>query len=209
MEKVLLIGGGAHCASVIDTMNQQAFYEPVGILDIPEKIGKSILGVPIVGTDSDMRKYFKQGIQLVFITLGNTVLRERLAKEAKQIGFEFPIIIDPSSIVSLHTNIGVGSFIGKGAILNNTVVIGEHAIINSGAIIDHDGQIGDYVHVAPGATLSGHVTIGNRTHVGTNATIIQNVEIGEDAMIGAGSVVLKDIASGRKAYGNPCKEVYS
>ena len=66
MEKVLLIGGGVHCASVIDTMNQQALYEPVGILDVPEKVGEFILDVPIVGVDSQMSEYFETGDSACF-----------------------------------------------------------------------------------------------------------------------------------------------
>lgn len=206
MKKVLLIGGGAHCASVIDTINQQATYEAVGILDIPEKQGGYSLNVPIIGTDSDMIKYFNLGIQYAFITIGSITVRQKLVSEAKRIGFEFPIIIDPSSIVSKHTQIGAGTFIGKGAILNNTVTVGEHAIINTGSIVEHDGRIGNFAHIAPGATLSGNVRVGNCSHIGTNATIIQNVVIGDNTLIGAGSVVLRDVASGKKAYGNPCKE---
>lgn len=210
MEKVLLIGGGVHCASVIDTMNQQALYEPVGILDVPEKVGESILGVPIVGVDSQMSEYFKQGIQLAFVTtgsVGNTKLREKLVTAAEQAGFRFPVIVDPTAVVSIHAKIGAGTFVGKGAILNNNVRVGEHSIVNTGVIVDHDGQVGDFVHLAPGTTMSGSVTIGDRTHIGTNSTLIQEVTVGSDTLIGAGSVVLKDIGSGKKAYGNPCREV--
>lgn len=210
MEKVLLIGGGAHCASVIDSMNQQALYEPVGILDVPEKVGEQILGVPIIGVDADAEKFFNRGIKLAFITLGsigNTKVREKLVLNAERIGFHFPIVVDPTAIVSDHAQIGEGTFIGKGAILNNHVTVGKHSIVNTGVIVDHDGSVGDFVHLAPGTTMSGQVTIGNRTHIGTNATLIQAVTIGDDTIIGAGSVVLKDIGSGKKAYGNPCKEV--
>ncbi|CZR10836.1 sugar O-acyltransferase, sialic acid O-acetyltransferase NeuD family [Trichococcus flocculiformis] len=210
MEKVLLIGGGGHCASIIDSMNQQALYEPVGILDIPEKVGEVILGVPVIGTDDEAKKYFQRGVKRAFISLGSigdTKLRQKLYQQMKDIGFTFPTVTDPTAIVSPYTQIGEGTFIGKGAVVNATVIIGTHAIINTGTIVEHDGVIGDFVHLAPGTTLSGTVTIGDHTHLGTNSTVIQSISIGENTIIGAGSVVIKSIGAGKKAYGNPCREV--
>lgn len=210
MEKLLLIGGGGHCKSVLDSTRQNTELEVMGIIDMPEKVGTSIVGVEVIGTDSDMEKWFNKGIKHAFITLGSigdTTLRQKLYEKAKKIGFQFPIIQDPSAIVSNETIIEEGTFIGKGAIINAEVQIGKNAIINSGVIIEHDDVIDDYCHLAPGATLSGNVKIGAHTHLGTNATVIQGIEIGENTVIGAGSVVIRDIRNSVTAYGNPCKEV--
>ena len=39
-EKIVLIGGGGHCHSVIDVIEQENKYEIIGIVDIKENIGK-------------------------------------------------------------------------------------------------------------------------------------------------------------------------
>ena len=44
MNKIILIGGGGHCKSVIDVIEQQAQYEIAGIVDKPEFINNKILG---------------------------------------------------------------------------------------------------------------------------------------------------------------------
>lgn len=210
MEKIILIGGGGHCASVIDSMKKQALYEPVGIFDVPEKVGQSTLGVSIVGTDEEIKKWKQKGINQAFITLGsvgNTKLREKLVRNAEKLGFSFPTVIDPSAIIGENVEISNGTYIGKGAIINTNSIIAEHAIINSGVIVEHDCQIGKFVHLAPGTTLSGGVSIGNYSHIGTNSTIIQGAKIGSRTLIGAGSVVLRPIGDGQTAYGNPCKGV--
>lgn len=212
MEKIILIGGGAHCSSIIDSIYQQALFEPVGILDTPDKVGHNVLGVKVIGVDEEMGDYFEKGIKYAFLSLGSigdTFLRRKLKEKAEKIGFQFPVIIDSTAIISKATKIGNGTFIGKGAIVNANASIGEHAIINSGTIVEHDCTIGNFVHLAPGTTMSGSVSIGSDSHIGTNATIIQEVIIGNSSLIGAGSVVLKDIGSFKKAYGNPCKEVES
>lgn len=210
MEKLILIGGGSHCASVIDSIRNQGEFEPVGILDLPQNIGQKILGIPIVGHDIELKEYRERGINYAFISMGSVgdvSLRKKLMHEAKKAGFKLATVIDPTAIIGGNVNISDGVFVGKGAIINVNTKVRSNSIINSGTIIEHDCKIGDFVHVAPGTTLSGGVTIGDDTHIGTNTTIIQGVSVGNQTIIGAGSVVVRNIASGVIAYGNPCREV--
>lgn len=210
MEDILLVGGGGHCQSVLDSLNNLKDYNVVGILDLRENVGSFINGVKIIGTDDECERFFNKGIRKAHISIGSiksTTLRERIYSELKLIGFEFPLIIDPSALVSSSVEIGEGTFIGKGAIVNCGSKIGCNCIINTGSIIEHECIISDFAHVAPGAVLSGRVTIGRSTLIGTNSTVIQGINIGENVVIGAGSVVIRNIKHSCIAYGNPCKEV--
>lgn len=210
MLDILLIGGGGHCESVIDTLKKSNKYNIVGILDTADKVGMKIDSVEVVGVDDDLQKFYDSGIKHVFITLGSvgdTSLRVRLFNKARSIGYDFPVVVDPSAIISDSSVIKDGSYIGKGAVVNSRANIGECCIINSGSIVEHGSMIHDFCHISPGATISGNVTIGAYTHIGTNATIIQNMVVGADTIIGAGSVVVFNIGSHKKAYGNPCREV--
>ncbi|MEN2768692.1 acetyltransferase [Ornithinibacillus xuwenensis] len=212
MNDILLIGGGGHCKSVIDTLENADEFNIIGILDQPEKIGSKVNGIEIIGIDEDLPSYFEQGVQYAFITIGsvgNVSFRKSLYEYAKTIGYRFPTIIDKSAIISSNTELHEGCFIGKGAILNTNVSIGINSIINTGTIIEHDCTIGEFCHIAPGSTLSGSVQVGHHTHIGTNSTIIQNINIGHNSLIGAGSVVINNIENHKKAYGNPCKVVDS
>lgn len=209
MEDILLIGGGGHCKSVIDTLTMTKNFNIIGILDTKNNIGKNISGVEVVGVDSDIQNFYDKGIRNVFVTIGSigdTSLRKKLIDSALSIGFNIPTIIDPSAIIAQVCSLGSGAFVGKGTIINSHVTIGEHSIINSGAIIEHDCFISEYCHIAPGTTMSGNVSVGKHSHIGTNSTIIQSVSIGSYTLVGAGSVVISDIKSHTKAYGNPCKE---
>jgi FlaA1/EpsC-like NDP-sugar epimerase len=42
-EKIILVGGGGHCRSVIDVIETENRYEIVGILDKPELVGQTFL----------------------------------------------------------------------------------------------------------------------------------------------------------------------
>jgi sugar O-acyltransferase (sialic acid O-acetyltransferase NeuD family) len=209
MRDLILIGGGGHCSSVIDSIRAKQEYNIIGIIDITNNIGKQTNGVSIIGTDDNLADYYSKGITSACITVGSVAslkFRQSLYTKASQLGFSFPSIIDPTAIISPNAVIDEGVYVGKGAIINAGAHIGAHCIINTGAIIEHGCKIGLLCHIAPGAVLSGEVVVGERTHIGTNATVIQQVTIGHDVLIGAGSVVVSHIDSNKKAYGNPCRE---
>ncbi|MFW5647645.1 MAG: acetyltransferase [Candidatus Alkaliphilus sp. MAG34] len=210
MDDIILIGGGGHCKSVIDTINRLSRYNIIGVLDIQSKVGTQIAGIKIIGTDDDLGYFYKKGTKYAFLaagSIGDTFLRRGLYTMAADIGYILPNIIDDTAIISKKVRMGIGNFIGKGVIINSDTTVGDNCIINTGSIIEHDCHIEDFCHIAPGGTLSGGVKVGKDTHIGTNATIIQNIKIGSNTIIGAGAVLLKDIGDNKKAYGNPCREV--
>ena len=115
--------------------------------------------------------------------------------------------IHPSAIISDSAEIGEGSVVMAGTVVNADTKIGKHCIINTGATVDHECQIGDYAHVAPGAHLCGQVNVGEGTLIGVGTSVLPCVNIGKWCVIGAGSVVISDIPDGYLAYGEPCKLV--
>lgn len=206
MEKIILIGGGGHAKSIIDSIRVVEKFDVVGIVDKKD----TGLYIKRIGTDDELYSLYKSGIKNAFIavgSIGHPDIRIKLYKLLKNIGYTFPVIIDKTAIVSSSAIIEEGVFIGKGAIVNAGVTIKKQCIINSGAIVEHDCLIDEFVHLAPGATLSGGVRVGKGSHVGTNSTIIQNIKVGKNVLIGAGSVIVADLKDGIKAYGNPCREV--
>jgi sugar O-acyltransferase (sialic acid O-acetyltransferase NeuD family) len=208
-KKILLIGAGGHCKVVLDVLLSSKEYEIAGIVDRKGLVGTMVLGVPVIGSDSDLQTLFKSGIKNAFITVGsvgNPQTRIKLYKIAKEIGFIFPNIAATSALVSSNASLGHGNYIAPGAIIIAGAKLGNHCIVNTGAIIDHDCVIGDFVHLSPGSILSGGVTVGEFSHIGTGSMVIQNLEIGTNVIIGAGSVVTKNINKNTIAYGNPCKE---
>lgn len=210
IEKIILIGGGGHCKSVIDSIVSCGSFEIAGIIDVVENIGEVVCSIPIIGEDKDLLNIFNQGVKYAFITsgsVGNCDLRQRLYNSALKVGFIIPTIVDPTAIVARSTIIGQGTFVGKGCIINSCAIISDMAIINTGAIVDHDCKISKFVHIATGVTLCGTVKIGDYTHIGAGTTIIQGINIGEETLVGAGSLVVSDIGSEIKAFGMPCKEV--
>jgi sugar O-acyltransferase (sialic acid O-acetyltransferase NeuD family) len=211
-KKLLLIGGGGHCRSILDSLININQYKEIAIVDKKENIGKSILDIPIIGCDDDLAELYQQGYNCAFITLGSIgdpSYRIRLFNILEKICFEIPNIIDVSAIVSENIVIQTGIYIGKNVVINVGTYIGKGAIINTASTIEHDCVIGAFSHIAPGTVLCGGVQIGENTHIGAKSVVKQQVKVGANTMIGMGSVVLRDVRDYMVAYGNPCKEVES
>ena len=209
--KLVLIGGGGHCKSIISSINKSLFSDVV-IVDSPEMVGKSVDGVSIVGTDDDLPQLYADGYHNAFVAVGSvssSQKRMHIVTSLSKIGFAFPSIIDSTAVIAESALIGNGVFIGKNAVINAGSKIWDFAIINTGVIVDHDCTIGEYVHLSPGTVLSGMVSVGKNTHVGTGCSVKQGVSIGDNTTVGMGSVILHDIPPSCTAYGNPCKVVRS
>ena len=209
--KLVLIGGGGHCKSIISSIDKSLFSDVV-IVDSLDSVGKSVDGVPIVGTDDDLPKLYAEGYHNAFVAVGSvssSQKRMHIAESLSGFGFAFPSIIDSTAVLADSAVIGNGVFIGKNAVINAGSKIEDFAIINTGVIVDHDCTIGEYVHLSPGTVLSGMVNVGKNTHVGTGCSVKQGVSIGDNTTVGMGSVILHDIPPSCTAYGNPCKVVRS
>ena len=59
MKEIILIGGGGHCKSVIDVIEQESQFVIVGIVDKPKLIGTDVLDYPVIGSDSDLESLAK------------------------------------------------------------------------------------------------------------------------------------------------------
>jgi sugar O-acyltransferase (sialic acid O-acetyltransferase NeuD family) len=206
--KILLLGAGGHCKSVIDTLNSIGSFEDIGVVEKDKLVDSSF--VNIVGYDDDLNDLYNAGYEYAFVTLGsigNPKNRINLLNKIMNIGFKIPNIIDPSAIVSNNIVMGYGNFIGKRAVINTGTIIGNGVIVNTGSIVEHDCKLENFVHLAPGSILCGNVTISENSHIGAGTVVKQNIMVGSNTIIGVGSVIINNISSNVIAYGNPCKEV--
>ena len=191
MKNIVLIGGGGHCKSVIDVIEQEGRFEIAGIIDKPELLGSSILGYSIIGNDSDLDNLVKK-YQYALITVGqikSPSLRIKLFDLAVKAGFTLPNIISPNAYVSKHSSIGNGVIVMHNAIVNANALIGDNCIINSKALIEHDCSISKHCHVSTNVTINGGVTVESGCFVGSGSTTKELITISENSFIKAGSLV--------------------
>lgn len=120
-------------------------------------------------------------------------------------GYEPLTFIDERVSVTGDPQIGFGSFVMDGNVIQPGVDIGENCILWSGNHVGHDTWIGDHVFIASHAVIGGDCSIGDRCFIGVNATIRDGVKIGSDCVIGARALILSDCEPGG-VYGEPGTE---
>ncbi len=191
MKKLILIGGGGHCKSCIDVIENENNYKIIGIID---KKKKFLLNYKVFTESYICKKLIKNNY--AFVTVGqikNYKVRVKLYNRLKDLGFKIPTIISPSAYISKHAVIGEGTIVMHGVIVNAGAVIGNNCIINTNALIEHDVVIGDHTHISTEATINGGVVIKNKVFIGSRSIIKNNVSIGEHSIVGAGLYIKKNL----------------
>lgn len=190
-EPIILIGGGGHCKSCIDVIEQEGRYRIAGIIDVPDKVGQKVMGYPVIGSDNQIPELAKKVANFI-ITIGQIYSAEpriKLFAQLQTMDVEIPVIISPYAYVSKDTKIGKGTIVFHGSIINSGVEIGNNCIVNSGALIEHDSKIGNHCHISTGAIINGCVTVGDETFFGSGAVSRESVQIPRGSFIKANSLV--------------------
>jgi len=185
---ILLIGGGGHCKSVIDVIEQEGKYTIVGIIDKRELIGQEVLGYKVIGCDDDLEKLFVK-YKYALVTVGHiksNSMRVKLFNLLKNIGYTLPVTVSPLAYVSKHSCIAEGTVVMHHALVNSDAKIGKNCIINSKALIEHDVVIEDNCHISTASVINGGVIVKENSFVGSNATSKEYIEL--NGFIKAGSI---------------------
>lgn len=192
-EKIILVGGGGHCRSVIDVIELEDRYEIVGVVDRQELVGESILGYKIIASDDGLEDIFKY-CKNALVTVGQIKTNEprvRLYRRLKEIGFRLPTIISPLAYVSKHASIEEGCVVMHHALLNAGVKIGRNSIINTKALIEHDSIVEEHCHISTAAVVNGGVLVKKNSFFGSNSMAREGIELAKNSLIGGGISVMR------------------
>ena len=188
-KEILLVGGGGHCKSVIDVIEQEDKYIIAGIIDKPELVGQDILGYKIIGSDNDLKQLFKI-YKYALVTVGqikSSAIRLKLFNLLESIGFTLPTIISPLAYLSKHSIIDRGTVVMHHALINAGATVGANCIINSKSLIEHDATIGNHCHISTATVINGGVVVKSNSFIGSNSTSKEYIEI--DGLKKAGSII--------------------
>ena len=187
--KLVLIGGGGHCAACIDVIEQEDRFQIAGIVE-REGIGNELLGYPILGNDDEL-PVIRARCDYALITVGQIKtpsIRIRLFEYARSLGFTLPTIVSPRAYVSKHASLGEGSIVMHDVLINSRASIGNNSIINTKALVEHDAVVEDHTHISTGAIVNGGARIRKGTFVGSNSVTRENVATQECDFIKACSL---------------------
>ena len=199
MKDLIIYGAGGHAKVIADIAEQLNYKIKYFFEDSGEK--STFLDYDV---NSDILELEKDLIECeLIVAIGNNKVREAVYK--RFINFSFTTLIHPSAIIGRGVELGEGSVLMAGVVINPFTQIGENSIINTNASIDHDCFIGAHSHVAPGVSVCGGVQVGKRCLLGVGASVAPGVKIGNDVILGAGAVVVSDVESNNTAVGVPAR----
>jgi sugar O-acyltransferase (sialic acid O-acetyltransferase NeuD family) len=211
MTDLVIVGTGGLARQlhqlVDDVVRDGGAWNVVGFLDDAEELhGGDLHGLPVLGGTEWLAD--RPGIDVV-VAVGAPSSRRRVVTEVMRLNprVRFPTFIHPRAWLGDRNEIGTGSVVCAGALLETDLQVGDHVVVNLGASVAHEARVGDFVTIAPGVRISGTVTIGEGCDMGTGAAVVQGLEIGPWSVIGAGAVVTADIPPNVTAVGVPASPV--
>lgn len=201
---VIIFGTGGHAKVVLDVA-RAAQHDICGVVDDRWSL-PFWRDVPHLGNRLDLPNIVAKHSNAAWIVaIGDAGIRREVATELENLGAVFAVVIHPTAVLGTGVQVGSGSIVMAGTILQADVHVGRHTIINTASTVDHDCRIADYVHLSPGVRLAGNVCVEEATHLGIGACSIPGVRIGRYSTVGAGAVVIEDIPSDVVAVGCPAK----
>lgn len=206
MKMLLLIGGGGHCRAAIDVIEADGRFVIKGIVQ-PRADGIApVLGYGILGEDADLPALLADTPQAL-VTVGQIkapTLRRHLFESLKRLNAVMPLIVSPKAHVSRHAQVGEGTLVMHGAIVNAGARIGVNGIVNSLSLIEHDAEVGNHCHVSTGARVNGGAIIEDGCFIGSSVVLREGVRVGANSVIGAGCVITRHVAPDTVMKAQPC-----
>lgn len=200
---LILIGGGGHCKSVIEAA-ESAGYQILGVLDMPEEVGKDILSTKVIGTDDDIPSYVDKAEFVITVGfIKNPAIRIKLYNKVKKAGGKFATIVASTAHVSKYATIGEGTVVMHQAFVNAGAKVGNNVILNTFSNIEHDAVIGNQCHISTGTMVNGDCKVGDNCFIGSQSVLANGIFVDDDIVVGAGSLVRKSIKEKGIYSGNP------
>jgi len=203
-DNLIIIGASGQGKVVADIAIKMNKWQSIVFLDDDESI-KTSMGLEVIGRTADASTYRDDAD--FFVAIGNNAVREKVQEKLAKEGLSVVRLIHPGSVVGTDVEIGIGTAIMAGVVINSSSRIGKGCILNTSSSLDHDNIIEDYVHISPGVRTAGSVNIGKSTWLGIGSVISNNVNICSGCKVGAGAVVVKDITEPGTYVGVPVRRV--
>lgn len=202
-KSLILVGGGGHCKSVIDVA-ECAGFTITGILDLPEHLGNTVLGYPVIGTDNDISDFVNDALFLVTVgQIKDAGLRIKLHERIISEGACLATLIAPTAHVSKYASIAEGTVIMHHAVVNADACVGKGCIINTFANVEHDSIVDDFCHISTGVIINGNCSVGQGAFLGSHSVMVNGTSIMAGCVFAAGSVIRKNVIRKGVYSGNP------
>jgi sugar O-acyltransferase (sialic acid O-acetyltransferase NeuD family) len=136
-------------------------------------------GPMILGPLEEVRHSHPPGEYGIAIAIGykNLPARWNRWQRVRTLGYHAPALIHPRAYVARSANVGQGTMLMAGSLVDVRATIGDLVVVWPGAVVSHDCIVGENSFISPNATLCGYVTLGAHCFVGAGAAIVDHCEV--------------------------------
>jgi len=178
-DKLLLVGAGGLGRIVSEHAGKE--YECF-FLDDGVENGKDVCGVKVIGNIRDIEK-LREEFSMLVVCIGNNALREKIYRQAGELGYSFPNIIVESAYISPYATIGCGCIILNNAVVQNGASVGDGVILNAGVEAHQDCRIDSCTLIYANSVVRSYARVGKRVKIESTVTIGNNVVIEDDRVV--------------------------
>lgn len=198
IKRIAVAGSGQAAEILLDYLSEDERYEVVTIIADLSEVDQKLThcGFPLISVDEFIANDFLQTVG-VFMAVGYRNLnrdRDQFFRRLKRSGVNFLTYVHPRANVSNSVQLGIGSVVLAGSVLEPFVKVGENSVIWNNCTIAHHAVIGDNCWIAAGAIISGHACVGNNCFIGIGSIVTNRVTISELSIIGAGVLATQNVS---------------
>ncbi len=202
-QDLILIGASGVAHEILDTIHdlnlKKNEWNVLGVLDDdPSKIGKEFYqNTRILGDRSYLSKVDQTKVQvLVTFSSPATFLKRHHYIEMLKAEFpklKFATLVHPTAYISPSAEIGEGSYIGPGVIIDSCASVGDHVIILFHSVVSRFVSVDDYTFISASVNIVGNRKIGKSVYLGAKATINANLQ--DNILVDSAVLIKMDIES--------------
>ena len=203
---VLYGAGNPEAVKLVAAINRAApVWELLGFIDdTPEKQGRDVLGVPVLGTAAYLDRLDLATVRFHNNVASSTAARRSVSARMIAAGCRFATLIHPS-VDPTFCQVGDGTSVGPWVNLGAAASVGEHCAVRQLANVGHESRIADHVFIGPGVLIAGRVTIESGAYIGSGSVLRDGITVGRESLVAAGAVAVADVPAGARVAGVPAR----
>lgn len=193
--RVAIVGAGGYGRLVLDVLISAGsealilgFYD-----DAHAVIPSRVRGFPVLGDIAMLKSMLSIEPVHVIVAITDNAARLRIANSIRGLGGRFIKAVHPMAYVSDEAELGDGTVVGAGAIVQPDAVVGSHCYLGPRSVLDRDAVIGAGAWVSAGAVVGPAARVGARAILGQNSSIGRKAEVAADTEVEALQAVTREV----------------
>lgn len=211
MNKEIYALGIGHNTPVFIDLAMDCGYTIAGLYHYNnERTGEIDHGFQIIGSFDDLFAQKDLTGKNFLLTMGDSNIRESLAKRITSLGGKVPSIIHPTAVISRFAQISPnGVYISAFSFVQADSIVRDNTVILSHVNISHTTTIGRSCFIAGGATVGAYTEVEDHVFIGQGALTISGKTkvIGHHSYVGARALATKPVAPFSIVAGFPARVI--